>query len=487
MTKEPFFAPQIVPDLYNYLALLIAVHGSNDLSQCVDYCKGFLSPSVNGKLQDVLKNLQHWDKINQMDRVFIARKELNANVNKGNLEQFREVVYLDMALESYTRQLCEEIFHLEIDILYLFKELVILLENIKFTSRSSELDAAVADFMFFYHSFNQSIKNNRDHALILKASCDRIQRLLGTFVDLYNGLIDSKAKFLGNQFLIDKEFSDMFTEEVIRGSLFFAVSIITKKIDSQLRKLCGLKSWQIISPRADVQGLVIKVDFLHTVAFNKYIESTVIVCNKVTGEEEIPEGVVAVICCTELDALAHVSVRARNNKVLLAVCFDEGEFESILGFVDSWVKITMVSSGISVVRSEKTETEAFETISREVKQPKPLESIAIQSESFGEGKTGAKANNCAELKIRLPSRVGVPSSIALPYGVCEYILSQPENLSLENQIKELINELQRTTDTSHVLKILQSLKSEVITMQVSENHASIIQTELSSIGCNKEN
>ena len=467
--------------------LLKAVHGSGDILQTINACKDIVGGRAKNGLDGIVNNLNHWDKIGQMDRVLEVRKELIRELETKSLELFREIVYLDMALENYTRQLCEEIFHVEIDLVYLFKELVILLENVKFTCRSSELDAAVADFLFFYQSFNQSIKNNRDHALILKASCDRIQRLLGTFVDLYNGLIDSKAKFLGNQFLIDKEFSDMFTEEVIRGSLFFAVSIITKKIDSQLRKLCGLKSWQIISPRADVQGLVIKVDFLHTVAFNKYTESTVIVCNKVTGEEEIPEGVVAVICCTELDALAHVSVRARNNKVLLAVCFDEAEFESILGFVDSWVKITMVSSGISVVRSEKTETEAFETISREVKQPKPLESIAIQSESFGEGKTGAKANNCAQLKIRLPSRIGVPSSIALPYGVCEYVLSQSENSSSENKIKEFIIELLKNTSTDQTLKLLQSLKSEINSLKISENHASIIKTELSSIGCSEEN
>ena len=43
---------------------------------------------------------------------------------------------------------------------------------------------------------------------------------------------------------------------------------------------------------------------------------------QVTGEEEIPEGVVAVLTPDAPDVLSHVSVRARNMKVLFATCHD---------------------------------------------------------------------------------------------------------------------------------------------------------------------
>lgn len=55
---------------------------------------------------------------------------------------------------------------------------------------------------------------------------------------------------------------------------------------------------------------------------------TVLLCNAVSGEEEIPEGVQAVLvrsAAVSPDILSHVSVRARNAHVLLAVCFDEAE------------------------------------------------------------------------------------------------------------------------------------------------------------------
>ena len=132
--------------------LLKAVHGSGDIFQTINACKDIVGGRAKNGLDGIVNNLNHWDKIGQMDRVLEVRKELIRELETKSLELFREIVYLDMALENYTRQLCEEIFHVEIDLVYLFKELVILLENVKFTCRSSELDAVVADFLFFYQS-----------------------------------------------------------------------------------------------------------------------------------------------------------------------------------------------------------------------------------------------------------------------------------------------------------------------------------------------
>ena len=50
-----------------------------------------------------------------------------------------------------------------------------------------------------------------------------------------------------------------------------------------------------------------------------------LIVDKITGEEEVPSNVQAIILLNASDypdVLAHVSVRARNLKVLLAVLFD---------------------------------------------------------------------------------------------------------------------------------------------------------------------
>lgn len=53
-----------------------------------------------------------------------------------------------------------------------------------------------------------------------------------------------------------------------------------------------------------------------------YQEATVLIAMRVTGEEEVPEGVVAVLTPDAPDVLSHVSVRARNLKVVILYGID---------------------------------------------------------------------------------------------------------------------------------------------------------------------
>lgn len=73
-------------------------------------------------------------------------------------------------------------------------------------------------------------------------------------------------------------------------------------------------SWQVISP-VEVCGFITSVHELLTVQNKVYRKPTVIIANRVTGEEEIPDGVVAVLTPDMPDILSHVSIRARNSKV----------------------------------------------------------------------------------------------------------------------------------------------------------------------------
>lgn len=73
-------------------------------------------------------------------------------------------------------------------------------------------------------------------------------------------------------------------------------------------------SWQVISP-VEVSGFVTSVNELITCQKNVYRKPTVIIASRVSGEEEIPEGVVAVLTSDMPDVLSHISIRARNAKV----------------------------------------------------------------------------------------------------------------------------------------------------------------------------
>lgn len=75
-------------------------------------------------------------------------------------------------------------------------------------------------------------------------------------------------------------------------------------------------SWQIISP-VEVVGYVDVVDELLAVQNKSYDRPTILVAKSVKGEEEIPDGTVAVLTPDMPDVLSHVSVRARNCKVII--------------------------------------------------------------------------------------------------------------------------------------------------------------------------
>ena len=66
------------------------------------------------------------------------------------------------------------------------------------------------------------------------------------------------------------------------------------------------------------------------VMFDSFEKRTVLLVDKITGEEEVPSNVQAIVLLASQtgdhpDVLAHVSVRARNLKVLLCVVFDEAK------------------------------------------------------------------------------------------------------------------------------------------------------------------
>ena len=61
-----------------------------------------------------------------------------------------------------------------------------------------------------------------------------------------------------------------------------------------------------------------------------------LLAKRVTGEEEVPEGCVAVVTPDAPDVLAHVSVRARNMRVFFGICHEPeplAQIEALAGKV----------------------------------------------------------------------------------------------------------------------------------------------------------
>lgn len=66
-----------------------------------------------------------------MERVSRLRSNLNqCHYDKGNLRKLKDVMFLDLALESYLRALTEKIMHIDIGFETYIREAAIILSNL---------------------------------------------------------------------------------------------------------------------------------------------------------------------------------------------------------------------------------------------------------------------------------------------------------------------------------------------------------------------
>ncbi|WZZ68349.1 hypothetical protein YC2023_079719 [Brassica napus] len=145
------------------------------------------------------------------------------------------------------------------------------------------------------------------------------------------------------------------------------------------------------------------------------------------------------------DVLSHVSVRARNGKICFATCFDSGIL-SDLQAMDGKV-LSLKPTSADVVYREVSESELSSQSSDNLEDvPPPSISLvkkqfvgryAISSEEFTNDLVGAKSRNIGYLKGKVPSWVGIPTSVALPFGVFEKVLSEKANQAVSEKLQVL--------------------------------------------------
>ena len=236
---------------------------------------------------------------------------------------------------------------------------------------------------------------------------------------------------MGNAFQVQDYSVKLFSEEVLRGTLFFSLSMILKKIDPYVRKCAHLGDWLIISQGRShgSRGYADKVSKLYDVMHNNYEQRTVLLIDKITGEEEVPSNVQAIIVLNSPDypdVLAHVSVRARNLKVLLAILFDEGQCQTLRGMVGKHLVLNVEGDNIKIQESNPnlplTRRASSHLIlqcamdqAATLKPPLMFQKSVMQMDEFSEKHSGAKSNNLRIIKNKLESWIKLPESVVLPF------------------------------------------------------------------------
>ena len=456
ITMEPYYEPAYLPDFENFLNLLKEVHGSADLVLMFDQCKYALGNDYK-VFSDIIYFKDDWDTLKQIWRVTNGREILKKLIGNSLSDhgKLRDLLFFDDALQIYLRQIIERIIHINLDFNNYVSIITALLKNLNlYFDNFTEINICLKDWIAFGENLKNEVnKGNSDSAMKVKSITDRIGRLLGHVIDYYNNIFGPKAISFGKGCKLEDDLVNMFTEEEIRGSIFFAMSIILKKIEPILRQKANMGSWLIISRGANenIKGKVRFEKDLKSIQLETMKEKTILLTENVGGSEEIPINCSAVIILNENnypDMLAHVSVRARNLKVPLLVCFENNIYKALKDNVDKYLEIKFNGNNIEYKNinsiednKENNETNIANKNVKPIKVDEKCNKPFIEIDEFENDKVGAKSNNLKKVYKKLPEWIKYPESFSIPFNVCDYFLNLPENSELKKNLQNIISEI----------------------------------------------
>ncbi|KAJ4701488.1 Alpha-glucan water dikinase [Melia azedarach] len=457
IVSEPRFSTDakegLIRDLTMYLKTLKAVHSGADLESAIETClsssfKGndlvmaYSASGLSSKLQECLKFIKahiHDENIGPlMEKLLESRIELHPILCTAHARA-KDLLFLDLALASAIRTRMEmglkDLNYTHPPEIMFFISLV--LESLCLSMVNNEdLIYCTKDWYSVSGSYNA---RDSQWALQAKAILDRLQLVLADRSQSYQKKFQPSVKYLGYLLGVEKNAIDNFTEELVRAGSATVLSMLINRFEPTLRKFANLGCWQIISP-VEVCGFITSMNELIS-SWNKvYRKPTVIIANRITGEEEIPDGVVAVLTPAAPDVLSHVSIRARNNKVCFATCYDQNILRNLKSKEGKAVSIRLKSTDliISDISSSNLPLNSFVpqsiprglTFKRKIFRGK----YAVSVQDFTPDMVGAKSSNIKFLTGRAPSWIKIPTSVAIPFGAFEIVLTENINKDIANKI-----------------------------------------------------
>jgi alpha-glucan,water dikinase len=486
--SDPDFVPHIkeglIHDFQNFLRTLRSVHEGTDLETAVNNARGRLDGPTQGLLGRLWEQRHGQTPLpGVVGNITEIRRRLHRRLEGG--ETARELLYLDLALEQFLRLVVERNLQNTTEAGVLVELIARVLENRLLSASDAELTACAQDWQRLQQTppdggaplssarredpgqvlpgraedsdalpmdVSQAADASGDWALHAKSVLDRIARVLGELIDRTYQLLQPKAELLGHAFHADAWVITLFSEEVVRGSsLDFALSLLLRNLEPVLRKAARLGDWQVVS-RGSGSGIVEVLPQLRDLQGKQFDAPRVIVADHVGGDEDIPDGVTAVIAPDVTDIVSHVAVRARNAGLLFASCYDPETFNRLKALQGRHVRVQVNAAGDVVLEETQESTSALKPGTRATRPPvaRPgFRQWALAANEFEASLTGAKSLNLTRLEGKLPGWIQRPSSVAIPFGVCEHVLAAGENQAVAREYNRLLGEVE--SDPARIL------------------------------------
>ncbi len=440
--SHPDFVPHLkdglIWDLEHFLGILREVHAGTDFGTALSRARNILDHETRG-IADFIWHHRDDPQIplpTLTERITEIRRRLAGMFREDTA---RDILFLDLSLEQLLRTVIERRLDSTGSLDQLIGLVTPCIENLTLSGDNEELSLSLKE----WRQLRENPDGDATWALRSAAAFDRLRRTVASATDVLYSLIQPKAEFLGEAFRAARWSVSLFGEEVVRGSTAFVLSMLLQKLDPLLRLKTRTGDWQVISGGSAI-GKVTVVPSLRSVQGEHYRQAVIVIAEHVAGDEEIPRGITAVITPSNVDILSHLSIRARNGRILFATCHDAPLIQRLKSLQDHTLLLSVPPDGS--VHFEEAHEEPVSTketmLSKSQALPQPVfKGFTISMSEFDERLVGGKSLHLKDLSGKLPHWIRLPSSVAIPFGVFEKTLAYKPNIKEARRYKDLIRRL----------------------------------------------
>eukprot|EP00878_Enallax_costatus_P003846 GHUV01004062.1.p1 GENE.GHUV01004062.1~~GHUV01004062.1.p1 ORF type:complete len:1053 (+),score=249.89 GHUV01004062.1:1558-4716(+) len=306
----------------------------------------------------------------------------------------------------------------------------------------------------------------RENALRLKASLERLQRLTEAYSELMLDLLPPVAQALGNALGVEAYVIQTFTEAEIRANVVFQVSKMTTLLLRACRAAAGASSWDPLVPGTAI-GKLVELSELDPSVLAGFHEPVVVLLKSASGDEEVAAAgrmLKGVVLAQELPHLSHLGVRARQEKVPFAMLDDPDMVKSdVRPLLSQQVALAVTSDQVTLAKPTEAQLAAAAAAAGEQAELNKEKILAsgFSTEAGGAvskvnsprlmslldcmpSLAGAKASACARLEqVSLESKGAESFQTArgccIPFGIMEWSINQlPEQQ--QQQFRHLLED-----------------------------------------------
>ncbi|NVM20951.1 MAG: TIM barrel protein [Desulfobacterales bacterium] len=320
-----------------------------------------------------------------------------------------------------------------------------------------------------------------DHLIRLKATVDRCRRMAEAYCNKILALFPERVERLGRALGVAEHAIKVFSEADIRSHSVFQLSRLVDLLLINIRGLAALPPWDAIVP-GKVAGRLVAAPCLNDLP-GPFDEAIVALLERVEGDEEIPDEVVGIIVAHETPHLSHLAVRAREAKVVFAVCENTAGYAELQGFLEERLILEVSAENVNVeIWAGSADGGVSDGKRKDRLRQAEVPDVLLSSErrllSLDEvtlATAGCKANaarRIEELSRFEAAGFAAPPGLVIPFGVMEDSLHAAADLEAEyralagrlNELpqKEFVDSLKRLQDIIGKLQVPDEIVSGVV-------------------------